>query len=789
MGNFGIRFLSRRHSLRAGVWLLAMSIGVVTACAQGLVIDHGPRIVPPRPPIPRPTPLPSSYKVRTLDVKASIRDQGAKVQVSQVFQNTGSIPLEAQFAFPVPENAAISGLTLLVDGKELPGKLLKKEDARRIYEETVRRQRDPALLEYLGQGLFQSSVFPIPPQAERTVEIRYTQLLKKDGGLVDFILPIGTTKHSNHPVESLNVTIRVETADEIKTIYSPTHPVEIQRSDDHHAIIRFALKDSFAPNDFRLLYGTVNGLVGMNVISYRPADNDDGYFVMLASPEVRSVPEQRIDKSMVFVFDKSGSMSGKKIEQARAALKFLISQLKPGDTFNIVAYDSAVETFRPELQRVDDATLQAALGFADGMYAGGSTNIDGALQTALRMLNDPGRPSYVLFMTDGLPTVGVLDERQIAARAGQSNTGHARLFVFGVGYDVNARLLDRLAHEQRGQSAYVRPNESIETQIASLSARIGSPVLTDLDIAIEFDKAIPPGSALPISRTYPRQLTDLFQGEQLVWVGRYRFGGAVKITLTGALAQERKTFTFPATLVDRSADESSGFVETLWATRRIGEIIDELDLKGHNQELIDELVQLSLRHGILTPYTSFLADEHVTVADRRHNRALGLARVERELAKTEGVSGVAQRAYKGQLQSAAQPAPLPAGGAGLGQNAARSPASRARLNEAMAKFQASGGRATVTQDASGEIEVLETVRIIGQKAFFRKNNQWHDSTVTPEQAAGAIRIVPFSDEYFDLAAKQGGALARYLAFQEPLLLNFKEKTYLIAAPENAPDRK
>jgi Ca-activated chloride channel family protein len=270
-------------------------------------------------------------------------------------------------------------LTLLVDGKELAGKLLKKEDARRIYEEIVRRRQDPALLEYMGQGLFQTSVFPIPAQAERTVEIRYTQLLKKDNGLVDLLLPIGTTKHSNKPVETLNLTIRIESTDQIKTVYSPTHAIDIQRPDNTHAVCKLTLKDSYTPDDFRLLYGTVNGMVGMNLISYRPNEADDGYFVLLASPEVKAALDQRIEKTMVFCFDKSGSMSGKKIEQAKEALKFLVNQLKPGDTFNIVTYDSAVEAFRPELQRVDDATVKAALSYADGIYAGGSTNIDGAL--------------------------------------------------------------------------------------------------------------------------------------------------------------------------------------------------------------------------------------------------------------------------------------------------------------------------------------------------------------------------------------------------------------------------
>lgn len=776
---------------RAGRRVLVLAIALLGILvphigqAQVIIIDHSRRIIPPHQPNPRPTPIPSSYRIRTVDVQASIRDQAAKVQVSQVFQNTGSTVLEAQFAFPLPENAAISGLTLLVDGREMTGKLLKKEDARRIYEETVRRQRDPALLEYMGQGLFQTSVFPIPAQAERTVEIRYTQLLKKDNGLIDLLLPIGTTKHSNKPIETLNVTVRVEAAEQIKTLYSPTHQLEIQRPDNTHAVCKLTLRDLYSPDDFRLLHATINGLVGMNVISYRPSEGEDGYFLLLASPEVKSALAERMEKTMIFAFDKSGSMSGKKIEQAKEALKFLINQLKPGDTFNVIAYDSAVESFRPELQRADEPTIKAALGFADGLYAGGSTNIDGALQTALKMLNDPKRPSYVLFMTDGLPTVGERDELKIAANARQANGVHARLFAFGVGFDVNSRLLDRLSSEQRGQSVYVRPNESIEAHVAALYTKIGSPLLTDLSLNFEFDRVIPASSASPISRTYPRQLTDLFQGEQLVWVGRYKYGGPIKVTLAGSVAGERKSFSFPATLVEKSADETNGFVEKLWATRRIGEIIDELDLKGHNQELVDEMVQLSIRHGIITPYTSFLAEENVRLADREGNgrrSSLGLAR---NLAQLDGKPGVAQREYKGRLREATS---SPAGGSGgYGpQNGSGSGFGRAGAK----KMDAAKGLAAVTQDAFGEAEVLDSVRNVGQKTFFLKEQRWQDSTVTPEQAKNAVRVAQFSPEYFELAASHGGTLAKYLAFDEPILVNLGTTTYQIdPAPEEKPESK
>lgn len=756
--------------MRRGFWTVVVAAFAVLfanlAQAQVVIIEHGPPMgIRPLHP-PRPVPPPSVYKVRSVEMNVTVKDQLATVQLAQVFQNISSQPAEAQILFPMPDNAAISQLTLLVEGKELTGKLMKKEEARAIYESIVRQRKDPALLEYLDRGLFQTSVFPVPPNAERRVEIRYQQLLKHENGLTDLLLPIGTHKHTRHPVETMTVAVRVETSEPLKAFYSPTHAVDTQRPDDRHATCRIMLTNVSNPNDFRLLFGTERGAVGMNVISYRPKETEDGYFLLLASPDVR--PDAKpVPKTVVFVVDRSGSMTGQKFEQARGALKFLLQQLRPEDNFNLVAYDSAVESFRPELQRADEATLKAAASFVDGLYAGGSTNIDGALQAALAQLTDPKRPSYVLFLTDGLPTVGEMNEQRIAAKAKEANKVNARVFNFGVGFDVNSRLLDRLSRDHRGQSVYVRPNENIEASVASLYRKIGSPVLTDIAINFELDAVVPAGSAANITRTYPRQLTDLFQGEQLVLVGRYKTAGPAKVTLTGVASDERKTFSFPASLVAKSHDETFGFVEKLWATRRIGEIIDELDLRGHNQELVDELVRLSIQHGIMTPYTSFLADENVSLADRSNvGRAGDVSR--RELSKADGAAGFAQREFKAQLQNAPQ---ATAGGA---------------LGGAVA----SDARGVVTGPGSAAKTALPSdafatnLRQVGQKTFFRKKNVWQDSTVTDEQAKKAIRVKQFSREYFELAAKHSGTLAKYIAFDEPVLVNLGDQTYQIDPEES-----
>ena len=712
----------------------------------------------PHPPHPVPPPPPSmSYKIKELNVDARLIDQVARVQVSQTFVNTGSRPMEVAFVFPLPYDGAIEQMTLLIDGKEYPAKLLDAKEARRLYEEIVRKNRDPALLEWLGTGLFRTSVFPVPAGASRTVTLRYSQLCRKQEGLTDFLFPLSTAKYTSEAIEKVAIRATIESQEEIKNVYSPSHNVKIERPDDKHATVTFSSEREVPTSDFRLFYDVGKGKVSTRVLSYRPDEKEDGFFLLLASPEIKSADRQQPEKTVMLVIDRSGSMSGKKIEQVRAALKYVLNNLRQGDLFNIVAYDSQVEAFRPELQRFDEDTRKAALGFVEGLQAGGSTNIDGAMRTAIGQLQDPKRPNYVIFLTDGLPTAGETNEMKIVANAKELNKLRARVFAFGVGYDVNSRLLDKLVRENYGQSEYVRPDEDIEDRVGKLYNRIESPVMTDVQLEFVFD-AMPTEEGPPVNRVYPKDSFDLFAGEQLVMVGRYKRPGTAKVIVEGSVGDQKQKLDFSATLIEKSNDESFAFVEKLWAVRRVGEILDELDLHGKNDELVKELVELATRHGILTPYTSFMADEETNVHDlagnmKRADRRLGA------LSLPSGAGGFAQRSMKGAFQKAAQaPADVAFG--------SLAPSEAADLDFAEA--------------VSGESKAAaRNVRNIGSRTFFRRDGQWVDSQVTKDQEQKARRIKQFSDEYFELARAQGPRLSRYLVFDEPVLLNLDDQTYLI----------
>ncbi|TWT29610.1 von Willebrand factor type A domain protein [Posidoniimonas corsicana] len=754
--------------------LFALLLFVQLAPAQGLLIDERHHHWLPRP-VPRPTPEQGSYRVRTIDVNATLKDQVAEVQVSQTFKNDSSRQMEVSFVFPLPYDGAVRDLTLLVDGKEFQGKLLPADEARAKYEAIVRSNKDPALLEWLGTGMYKTSVFPVPPQGERTVTLRYSQFCRNSQGLTDFLLPLSTAKYTSKPLEKLSVRVAIASSAPIASVYSPTHDVKIERSDKGHAVVSYQATDELPAADLRVLYDTGGSGVGASVISYRPDSGEPGYFVLLASPEIKSEDRKPLPKSVLFVMDRSGSMAGKKMDQAKGALKFVLNNLNEDDTFNIVAYDSNVESFRPELQRYTDETRRAAIGFVDGLYAGGSTNIDGALKRALGMLQDSGRPTYVLFLTDGLPTSGQTGESAIVAASKSSNNVRARVFPFGVGYDVNSRLLDRLAREHFGATEYVRPDEDIEATVSKLYNRIGAPVMTDVSVTFDVEGAQPEDGPV-VNRLYPRGAFDLFAGDQTVIVGRYRKPGAAKVTLSGAVRGAEQSHDFPAELVDSSSDDTNAFVARLWATRRVGEIIDEIDLSGKNSELIKELVDLATRHGIVTQYTSFLADENANPNADASNRRHALEATE-SLAEAGGEFGFNQRGAKQQLLNA--PAAGPArssrfGGFGGRGGAAADLAPAELSRRQLGRTRGNAFYYDARQDSS---QMAANIRQVGRKTFFLRNGNWVDSSVTEEEEQNAQHVERYGRDYFDLAANNGRHVVQYLAIEEPVIVKIGGRVY------------
>lgn len=705
---------------------------LLALCLLAPVAASAQIIVPP----PRPVPVPQRpVETAALEIDGRIVDQVAEISVTHTLFNPNDTPVETEFLFPIPPGAAVQDLVLVANGQELTGEVLPKDEARRRYEEIVRRMIDPALMEYAGYGLVRTSVFPVPARGESTVHFRYTEVSPREGDRVTFSYPFGLARQQES-VGRLRISLTLN--DEIGAVYSPSHEVEIER-ERGRTRVRFEADDVRLRRDFQLVYEPdgEDGPVSATVLSHWPEGARDGYFLLLASPEIPVVDTDALPKTVVFVIDRSGSMAGRKMEQARDALTFVLNNLGADDLFDIVAYDDRVEVFEPELQRYSNATRAAALDFVDGLRPGGSTNIDGALDEALALIPDDGdNPAYVLFLTDGLPTAGETGEGAIARNAERANGGDARIFSFGVGYDVNARLLERLATASGGTTEYVRPEDDLEASVAGLYNRLTSPVLSDLEIAFEGTR---------VNRSYPRDLPDLFEGSQLVWAGRYTDGGDVTIRLSGRAGDDERTMTFRAALAEEGDRTRTDFIEPLWASRRVAALLEQIDLDGQNDELVDELVALSTQYGILTPYTSFLAEEDAVFASRddlrlQSNQALEM------MDQTSGASGVGQRALRSAMASAPQ-----------------------------AEAEA------VAYDAEGRSRSVETVQKVGTRAFYRRGDLWIDAGLLEADPDDATEITQFSDAYFALARRLAPGQAVYLTFREDVLVDLGSEVVLIRA--------
>lgn len=583
-------------------------------------------------PVPRPvTPVPvrPSVTVRYLRVEVNIGDQVAVTKADQVFVNDSNRILEGTYVFPLPEDASISSFAMYIDGQKTEGKLLTREEARRIYEETVSRQRDPALLEYLGRGAFQARVFPIPAKGERRIQLEYTQVLGRDGDLVRYMYPLTGAKMMAETMQQVSIHVTINGRQAIKAVYSPSHDIVVTRRGENTVEASYEASNVRPDRDFVLYHSLAAGDVQASLLTYRRS-GEDGYFLLLVTPRTEVEAARVVARDVILVLDTSGSMQGDKISQAKEAARFVVDRLNPDDRFALIAFNTTVNRFGEGLMTMQDR--DAARRFIAGLAAAGSTNINQALLEALKGV-DNERPTVIIFLTDGLPTVGVTDSGQIIANVDKAAPPSVRLFTFGVGYDVNTHLLDTLAANHRGSSAYVKPGENLEDAISGFYAKISTPILTD--VSLDF-------GGVRTSDVYPDPLPDLFAGSQLVLVGRYRTTGTTAITLRGVINERNQQFTYSNLSFPVQTGSDTAFIARLWATRRVGYLLTQIRLHGTDKELVDEIVSLSTRYGIVTPYTSFLVDERQDVLTSSGQQKAGesLGRALAAPAPTAGAAAV-----------------------------------------------------------------------------------------------------------------------------------------------------
>lgn len=715
---------------------------------------------PPRPPHPMPPPRTHVFaplEVTYHHVSVKITDQVATTSVDQEFYNPNPSRLEGTYLFPVPKGAQIDKFSMDIGGKQVEAELLPADKARKIYEDIVRKARDPALLEYADRDVFKVRVFPIEPHGRKRIKISYTQVLKADSGLVGYVYPLNTEKFSAAPIKDVSIRVEVETRQPLKSVYSPSHEVEIKRHGPHRATAGFEARDVKPDLDFALYFAPEQEELGVNLLAHRSGD-EDGYFLLLASPGVDVDDRKVVPKDVALVLDTSGSMAGKKLEQARKALRFCVENLNEGDRFEILRFSTEIERLFDGLVEATKPNRARATEFIERLKPIGGTAIDEALKRALALKSEvrgpksDDRPFVVIFLTDGKPTVGTTDEQQIVANVKRTNESRTRVFCFGIGTDVNTHLLDKIAEETRAASQYVLPDEDLEVKVSNFFAKIKDPVLANPTLKFT--------GAVRVSRLYPSPLPDLFRGDQLLLVGRYSGQGDAAVTLEGTSRGATRRFTYEVSF-PRMA-EGHEFVPRLWATRRVGYLLDEIRLHGENAELKDEVTELARKYGIVTPYTAYLIVEdedrrQVPLAMQSLPQLYGDRAARREAADNwqafnaarDGVQAVAGARYGLALRAANAPAAASAQAAveahrGLGLDSRGSA-------PAVSSLPPEDSRVRLAQAAQQN-------QFVAGRNFFQNDKQWIEAEIQNHQNAPRQRIQFGSSEYFAFAATHPRAL-------------------------------
>ncbi|MCS6836560.1 MAG: VIT domain-containing protein [Anaerolineae bacterium] len=704
-----------------------------------------------------------------LRVDVDIDQQIAETLVKMQFTNRGEGLAEGTFLFPLPRGAAVQRLTMIVNGQAIDAKILKADEARRIYDAIVRQYRDPALLEYVGRDLIQANVFPIPRGESRQIEIRYGELLRESNGLVNYSYPLKTPLNASRRLEQFSLRVRIRDAAPLGSVYSPTHRVALSRPTERETVVGFETSATTPDQDFELYYGVQRRPIDANLLTYKASASEDGFFLLMIQPPQALNEAQIVAKDVVIVLDQSGSMLGEKWTQAQRAAVAILDKLNPRDRFNVIVFSTGWRNYANELLSADQAAQ--ASRWVNSLYAEGSTNIHDALSAALQY-TDAERPMILVFLTDGLATEGITDTNAILESIKRQARPNVRIFSFGVGDDVDTTLLDRLAQEFGGLSSYVRPYERIDEEVEALYSRISAPVMTDASLRFE---------GVTAELLYPRSLGALYAGEQVTVVGRYRNPSAqARVILSGEQDGQEQTIVYDDLVFDDRAGGAE-FIARLWATRRIGDLLNSIRLHGESQELVNSVVELSIRYGIITPYTSFLIEEDdiLSAAGRERaqdsfgQQAQALARSSSGGAAVDAadLSGQLQQAEQAIMPSMLRSAPAPSA-AGLGPQATQGAPGSPIFVPASPPSAPVGSLRDAEEGA-----LVQPIQQVRAKTFIQQNGIWTDTAYQPDRMT-PVQVAFLSDEYFALLTRYPEA-GEYLALGEQVIVVLDGTAYQV----------
>ena len=720
---------------------------------------------------------PHAQQIQISDVAAEIRivHQVATTTLDVGINNPSAQQQEAEMLIPVPEGAVLRGFDFVGGAKEPTAKLLPKGEAVAIYRSIVSKLRDPALLEFAGYNLVRSSVFPVPARGTQRVRLIYENILKADGNRVDYVLPRSESFEAT--ATPWKISVRVGSKSPISAVYSPSHQIAVERPTVAQAVVRVAGETKLEPGPFRLSYLTEGNGLTASLLAYPDARVGGGYFLLLAGvPAGAQKTATAIKREVTLVIDRSGSMAGEKIEQARSAALQVVEALEDGEAFNIIDYSDTVARFAERPVIKDKAQMSQARAYISRLKADGGTNIRDALVEALDQPATPQTLPLTIFLTDGMPTSGETRESAIRSSVVAANKHKRRIFSFGVGFDVNAPLLTSVANATRATATFVFPKENVETKVSEVFRRLSGPVLADPQLAtLDANGSV---TTRAIRELMPAEMNDVFEGDQIVLLGQYQDNQPLHFRVSGNYLGAPRTFDLKFDL--SKATTRNSFVPRLWASRKIARLVETISEAGADmasgaaprggrphmvsnhvsaatmdpklKELVDEIVRLSTEYGVLTEYTAFLATDGTDFSrrDAINEKATMYLMNNAQLTRS-GQGSVTQ---------------------GVNMSAQRT--------------QASANRSNFFFNQNAERVEITSVQQITDRTFFRRNNRWVDSSMLErEKTITPDLVIEFgTPEFYKLVdrlvseGRQG-----ILALSGEMLLAIDGKTVLVKAPQ------
>ena len=534
--------------------------------------------------------------IQQQDVEIVVTDEHATTRVVQVLRNHSGRTLEGSYLFPLPQGGAVSDFATWDDGVRIPGVILEREEARRIYNSIVRRRVDPGLVEEQEGNVFSVQVFPIPPYGTKRLEMEFTQLLDVDSAGVRYLFPLASSSESDR-VDTFRLDIQVQSTLPIDGVQFPTEQLDVVVAEQTSTGMRAHLegRSFLSSEDFIVEYRVETAGLGTRALSFSQP-GEDGYFLVSMLPSASLVePRDGEGRDVVLLFDTSYSMMGDGLEGSVEAARELVASLGPQDRLAVLTFNEDVARMDGGLAPVDAGSAERTERFVRTADLGLGTDLRAALLQGLDTAGISDRQRAVVLVTDGHQTVGNIDLERIEREVAAAVPGDTRIFAFSVGQGTEDPLLRRLAQRTWGHFEHVRGYGDLGYRLARFLEKLDLPLVHDLHVRI-------PGKT---DRLHPRELADTFVGSRLMMLGRFRGAVRGQIRVEGTL--EERPVSDSATVAWAGEPHGEEYIARLWARARVDHLLERIHMEGYREEWRDEIVDLSRRYKFVTPYTSFIA--------------------------------------------------------------------------------------------------------------------------------------------------------------------------------------